>query len=79
MFMETFGEACRKTGWLVDAWILMSNHYHLVLRTPQANLVAGMRWLTKYLHSPLQCSKSAWGSRLLTDPFCQSFVGSGVS
>jgi REP-associated tyrosine transposase len=45
MFMETFGEACEKTGWLVDAWVLMSNHYHLVLRTPQANLVAGMRWL----------------------------------
>ena len=24
------GEACEKTGWLVDAWVLMSNHYHLV-------------------------------------------------
>jgi putative transposase len=45
MFIETFGEACAKTGWLVYAWVLMSNHYHLVLRTPQANLVAGMRWL----------------------------------
>jgi REP element-mobilizing transposase RayT len=43
MFIETFGEACQKTGWLVDAWVLMSNHYHLVLRTPQDNLVAGMR------------------------------------
>jgi REP element-mobilizing transposase RayT len=45
MFIETVSEACEKTGWLVDAWVLMSNHYHLVLRTPQANLVAGMRWL----------------------------------
>jgi hypothetical protein len=22
----------------------MSNHYHLMIETPQANLVAGMRW-----------------------------------
>ena len=45
MFVETFGEACEKTGWLVHAWVLMSNHYHLVFQTPQANLVVGMRWL----------------------------------
>jgi putative transposase len=30
MFIETLDEACEKTGWLVHAWILMSNHYHLV-------------------------------------------------
>jgi len=23
----------------------MSNHFHLVVETPQANLVAGMKWL----------------------------------
>ena len=23
----------------------MGNHYHLLLETPQANLVAGMKWL----------------------------------
>jgi putative transposase len=44
MFIEILSQACEKTGWLVDAWVLMSNHYHLVLPTPQANLVAGMRW-----------------------------------
>ena len=22
----------------------MTNHYHLLIQTPQANLVAGMRW-----------------------------------
>jgi putative transposase len=38
MFMETFGEACEKTGWLVDAWVLMSNHYHLVLRSEHQSL-----------------------------------------
>ncbi|MDA1274657.1 MAG: transposase [Verrucomicrobia bacterium] len=44
-FIRTLAEACRKTGWQVHAYCLMSNHYHLVLETPDANLVAGMAWL----------------------------------
>lgn len=43
-FLTTLGEACARTGWRVHALVLMSNHYHLLLQTPQANLVAGMRW-----------------------------------
>lgn len=34
-----------KTGWQVHAYCLMSNHFHLVLETPQPNLAAGMKWL----------------------------------
>ena len=44
-WLRCFDEACTKSGWRVHAWCLMSNHYHLCLRTPQANLVEGMRWL----------------------------------
>jgi len=44
-FVETLGEACRKTGWQVHAYCLMPNHFHLVVETPQGNLVAGMKWL----------------------------------
>lgn len=44
-FFETLGQACGKTGWQVHAWCLMANHFHLVIETPQANLVAGMKWL----------------------------------
>ncbi len=44
-FLETLGEACQKTGWRIHAYVLMSNHYHLLLETPEANLVAGMKWL----------------------------------
>jgi len=43
-FLETLQEACRKTRWEVLAVCLMSNHFHLVLETPRANLVAGMKW-----------------------------------
>ena len=44
-FLKCLGEVCEKTGWRVHAWCLMSNHYHLAVSTPQANLVEGMRWL----------------------------------
>ena len=43
-FLETLGEACTKTGWQVHAYCLMPNHFHLVVETPQGNLVAGMKW-----------------------------------
>jgi REP element-mobilizing transposase RayT len=44
LFLETLGQACAKTGWRVHAYCLMPNHFHLVIETPQANLVAGMKW-----------------------------------
>ena len=44
-FLKCLGEACARTGWLIHAWTVMSNHYHLALSTPRANLVDGMHWL----------------------------------
>jgi REP element-mobilizing transposase RayT len=44
LFLSTLSEACSQTGWQVHAYVLMSNHYHLLLETPEANLVEGMRW-----------------------------------
>jgi REP element-mobilizing transposase RayT len=44
-FLETLGQACEKTGWRVHACVLMGNHYHLLVETPEGNLVAGMKWL----------------------------------
>src|ERR1043165_8088404 len=43
-FLETFSEACGKTNWQVHAYCLMANHFHLVVETPQPNLVTGMKW-----------------------------------
>jgi len=42
--LDTLGEACLKTGWQVHAYCLMPNHFHLVVETPRANLVPGMKW-----------------------------------
>jgi REP element-mobilizing transposase RayT len=44
-FLEAVGQASEKTGWQIHAYCLMSNHFHLVVETPQPNLVAGMKWL----------------------------------
>ncbi len=43
-FLQTLGEACAKTDWQVHSFCLMENHFHLVVETPRANLVAGMKW-----------------------------------
>jgi len=43
-FIETLGEVCARSGWQVHALCLMGNHFHLVVETPQGNLVAGMKW-----------------------------------
>ncbi len=43
-FLDTLGAVCAKTGWQVHAYCLMGNHFHLVVETPRANLVSGMKW-----------------------------------
>lgn len=37
--------ACLRSGWVLHAYVIMGNHYHLALETPQGNLAAGMQWL----------------------------------
>jgi len=38
-------EVCERSQWLLHAFVIMSNHFHLALETPLGNLVAGMHWL----------------------------------
>jgi len=38
-------EACERFGWQLQAYCIMSNHFHLCLATPMGNLSEGMRWL----------------------------------
>lgn len=44
-FLSTLAEACESTGWVIHAYVLMGNHYHLLIETPEPNLVRGMTWL----------------------------------
>ncbi|MDP3849584.1 MAG: transposase [Luteolibacter sp.] len=45
VFLHRLGQVCESHGWLIHAWVLMGNHFHLLLETPQPNLVSGMKWL----------------------------------
>jgi REP element-mobilizing transposase RayT len=44
-FLFRLGQVCGSHGWRVHAWVLMGNHFHLLLETPEPNLVSGMRVL----------------------------------
>lgn len=44
-FLEFLGMTVKRFGWSITAWVLMTNHFHLVVQTPQANLSRGMHWL----------------------------------
>lgn len=44
-FIRILGQTAIRFGWRVLAWVLMSNHYHLVVQTPQPNISRGMHWL----------------------------------
>src|SRR5262245_35822104 len=60
LFLETLGQACAKTGWRVHAYCLMPNHFHLVVETPQANLVAGMKWFLKNGKHSERVTRTRW-------------------
>jgi len=60
-FLCTLTECCEKSGWRIYAWVLMSNHYHWVLQTPEANLVAGMKWFQNTYTRRLNTRHGKWG------------------
>jgi len=43
-FLETLGESCGKPGWQMHAYVLLPHHFHLMVETPEPNLVAGRKW-----------------------------------
>ncbi len=45
LFLDTMGEVIQTHNWICHAYCLMSNHYHLVIETPDGNLSKGMRQL----------------------------------
>jgi putative transposase len=44
-FLALVSNVVERFGWLVHAYCLMTNHYHLVVRTPLANISGGMQRL----------------------------------
>jgi REP element-mobilizing transposase RayT len=44
-FLDVLGYVVERFGWVCHAYCLMTNHYHLMIETPQANLSRGMSLL----------------------------------
>jgi len=45
LFLNNFLQVQKRFNWLCHGYCLMSNHYHLLIETPEANLSQGMRQL----------------------------------
>lgn len=45
VWLAVLGQVCMRFNWVCHAWCQMSNHYHLLIETPEANLAQGMRQL----------------------------------
>src|SRR3954447_9593460 len=41
--LRELGRASTRAGWDVLAFVAMTNHFHLMVRTPQPNLASGMQ------------------------------------
>jgi len=44
-FEQCLFEVCEKCGWRLHAFVIMRNHFHLAVETPEPNLSVGMKWL----------------------------------
>lgn len=48
-FVTALEEATERYGWIVHAYVVMRNHFHLAVETPKPNLSDGMHWLQSTL------------------------------
>jgi REP element-mobilizing transposase RayT len=51
-FLNTLERVVSERRWILHAWVLMTNHYHLLIETREVGLSRGMKWLNqKYAES----------------------------
>ncbi len=60
-FMVLLEELVDRTGFEFFSWVLMDHHYHLVFKTPEANLVEGMKWLQNTWTKRFNARHQLWG------------------
>jgi REP element-mobilizing transposase RayT len=61
MFLKTLGETCRSAGWHAHSFVLMRNHYHLLVETRRATLVKGMQYLNSTYTRRYNVRHRKWG------------------
>ena len=46
-WIDILAAVCKRFNWAWHAWCQMTNHYHVVIETPEGNLSQGMRQLNR--------------------------------
>ncbi|MDP3562337.1 MAG: transposase [Legionellaceae bacterium] len=59
--LDIFAEVCFRSNWICYAYCLMSNHYHLLIETPQGNLSPGMQLLNSIYTQKFNRSRNRVG------------------
>jgi putative transposase len=76
VFLALLDRIAREREWILHAWCLMTNHYHLVLETPQPDLSAGLQnlnglyaqWFNAWhLRTNHLFGRRFWSKRILED------------
>ena len=61
LWLHTLKEAVGRTGWRVHGYVMMRTHYHLLLETPEGNLVEGMKWFQGTFTQRMNASHHTFG------------------
>ena len=63
IMLKTMTEVCDRCGWVLHAYVLMPTHFHWLLETPEANLVAYSRkgiWAKANMQGTWRAYSNAW-------------------
>jgi REP element-mobilizing transposase RayT len=72
-FLDVLSELVHDFNWVVHAYCLMDNHYHLLIETPESNLSKGMRQLNGvYTQRFNRRHGRAWSSYRATARLCEA-------
>ncbi len=67
VFLNTLGSVAHRCHWLLHSYVLMHDHYHLIVETPKVNLSQGMRQLngvyTQYFNRTHQSAGTLFRGR----------------
>ena len=69
VFLYCLARAARRTGVLVHAFCVLSNHYHLVVTDPDARLPKFMHWLNHSVARVLNCHHGRWENFWSSEPY----------
>ncbi|MBT3175859.1 MAG: hypothetical protein HOG03_10605 [Desulfobacula sp.] len=58
LFLDLMGETAERFNIEIYAYVLMTNHYHILLKTNESNLSRSMQWFSNI---PLKRSEMPWG------------------